>query len=67
MFILIGAGMFSFTGFNRREGKVLNDKGLIVKEMSAQHTSFNWFPYLGAVLFIAGVVLTTSKNRNKVL
>ena len=60
--ILIGAGLFSFSGFNHQEGKTLNDKGLIINNAAKKETSFNWFPYLGAVVFIGGVLITTAKS-----
>jgi len=56
--------MFSFSGFNKQGGKVMTDNGMI-KDVPVKQTSFNWFPYAGAVLFVAGIAITTSKKKTK--
>ena len=64
LMIMLGAGMFSFSGFNKQSGKELTDNGMI-KDVPVKPTSFNWFPLAGSVLFIAGIAVTTSKKKNK--
>jgi len=62
LMIMVGAGMFSFSGFNSKGGKVMTDNGMIKEVQPVKSKSFNWFPYAGAVVFMAGVALTTSKK-----
>jgi hypothetical protein len=62
LLIMIGAGMFSFSGFNHQGGKQLTDNGMI-KEVPVKPTSFNWFPWAGALVFLAGVAITTKRSK----
>jgi hypothetical protein len=64
LMVMLGAGMFSFGGFNKTSNKVMTDNGQI-KDVSVKETSFNWFPLAGSVLFIAGIAVTMSKKKVK--
>jgi hypothetical protein len=64
LMIMVGAGMFSFSGFNKQNGnKVMTDNGMIKDAPVVKSKSFNWFPYAGAVLFMAGIAVTTSRPK----
>ena len=59
--------MFSFSGFNKQSGdKVMNDSGMIKDAPAVKSKSFNWFPYAGAVVFVAGIAVTTSRPKKKI-
>ena len=66
MLIMIGAGMLSFRGCNQQSSTTMNPDGTIqtVKQTSQKPGSFNWIPYLGAVVFLTGVIFTTRKKSS---
>jgi LPXTG-motif cell wall-anchored protein len=64
LMVMLGAGIFSFSGFNKTSNKVMTDNGQI-KDAPVMATSFNWFPLAGAVLFAGGIAVTMSKKKTK--
>ena len=60
--IVLGLIMLVWTGFTYTQKKKLVDAGPIQITTQKEKT-FNWPPYIGGIVLVAGVVILTSSKR----
>jgi len=63
MFIILGACMLIWTGFNYTKKEKIIDLGSVEVSADTQKT-VNWPPYLGAALIVGGIVIFAVSKKS---